>query len=77
MPLLRNKQKRVKLVILLICLAPFPKIFPFSPDPNRFYIPRRSRTTLGAYRDRHERGAGFGGRGSAKARDGMAEDRRL
>src|SRR5216683_7366636 len=26
---------------LIFCPAPFAKIFPFPPDPNHFYIPRR------------------------------------
>ena len=44
------------------CLAPFAKIFPFSFYPNHFYIPAVS-PHRGAYRDRHGRGAGCGGRG--------------
>jgi len=32
------------------------------PDPNQQYIPHRLAPSKGAYRDRHERGAGCGGR---------------
>jgi hypothetical protein len=43
--------------------APFSKIFPFPRDPNQIYIPRVL-PHRGAYRDRHGRGVGCGGRGS-------------
>jgi hypothetical protein len=46
------------------CPVPFPKRFPFPLDPNQIYKPRRLVPQRGAYRDRHERGAGCGGRGS-------------
>jgi hypothetical protein len=41
----------------------FEKIFPFPPHPNQLHIPAVPSPT-GAYRDRHGRGAGCGGRGS-------------
>src|SRR6266576_2472096 len=40
--------------------APFAKIFLFSPDPNQFTDSHCLVPTRGAYRDRHERGAGCG-----------------
>ena len=46
------------------CPAPFPKIFPFQPDPNHF-ISLAVSPHRGAARDRHGRGVGCGGRGSA------------
>src|SRR6266404_8592576 len=45
------------------CQAPFAKIFLFSSDPNQFTDSHCLVPTRGAYRDRHERGAGCGGRG--------------
>ena len=45
------------------CPAPFAKIFLFSPDPNQFTDSRRPVPNRGAFRDRHGRGAGCGGRG--------------
>jgi hypothetical protein len=41
------------------------KIFPFAPDPNQLHIENRLVPPKGAYRDRHGRGAGCGGRGGA------------
>src|ERR1700687_5515321 len=48
------------------CPAPFAKIFPFRPDPNQMHIHCRPVPTIGAFRDRHERGAGCGGRESVR-----------
>src|SRR5947207_11193631 len=39
------------------------KIFPFPADPNQLYIPSVL-SHRGAFRDRHGRGVGCGGRGS-------------
>jgi len=45
----------------LPCPAPFAKIFPFAITPNQIYILCRL-IPRGAYRDRHGRGMGCGGR---------------
>jgi hypothetical protein len=71
------------------CPAPFAKIFPFSADPNHFYIHHRLVPQRGVAR-RHERGAGCGGRKGVRratavaGRDeprersaGVQDDRRL
>src|SRR5204863_1171444 len=52
------------------CQAPFAKIFLFSPDPNQFTdshcpVPTEGRCA------RHQRGAGCGGRGSARDERGL------
>src|SRR6266403_2116074 len=54
-----------------LCQAPFAKIFLFAPDPNQFTDSHCLVPTRGAYRDRHERGAGCGGRGSARDERGL------
>src|SRR6266404_7164924 len=54
-----------------LCQARFAKIFLFSPDPNQFTDSHCLVPTRGAYRDRHERGAGCGGRGSARDERGL------
>jgi hypothetical protein len=46
--------------------SPFEKIYPFSFTPNQIHNPRRLVPSRGD-RDRHERGTGCGGRGSARA----------
>ena len=48
------------------CPAPFAKIYSFSLPPNHSHNPRRLVPERGD-RDRHERGTGCGGRGSARA----------
>jgi hypothetical protein len=53
------------------CPAPFAKIFSFAPDPNQMHI-QDVLSHRGAYRDRHGRGAGCGGRGSVRRCQGMA-----
>ena len=45
----------------LVCPLPFAKIFPFLSKANHF-ISRAVSLLKGAYRDRHGRGAGCGGR---------------
>src|SRR5258705_10667743 len=47
------------------CQAPKSKIFLFSPDPNQMHI-HPVPTHRGAFRERHERGKGCGGRGSVR-----------
>jgi hypothetical protein len=44
------------------CPAHFAKIFPFQFDPTHFIFLRCLVPHRGAARDRHERGAGRGGR---------------
>jgi hypothetical protein len=56
----------------MVCPAPFAKIFPFSADPNHFYIHHRLVPIRGAVARRHERGAGCGGRESVRRCQGMA-----
>src|SRR5260370_5216601 len=53
------------------CPAPFAKIFSFAPDPNQLHI-RPVLSHSGAYRDRHERGAGCGGRKGARRATAIA-----
>ena len=50
------------------CPAPSRKTFRFPFDPNHLFIPAVP-LLRGAARDRHERGAGCGGRGSVVARE--------
>src|SRR3981189_2387648 len=58
----------------MACPAPFAKIFPFSADPNHFYIHHRLVPIRGAIARRHERGAGCGGRESVRrARQSQGE----
>jgi hypothetical protein len=46
----------------LACPVPLSKKFRFSLDPNQIYIHRRPVPQRGAFRDRHGREAGCGGR---------------
>jgi hypothetical protein len=55
----------LRVLICAVCPASLTKIFPFSADPNHRLIPLHLVPTRGAARDRHERGTGCGGRGSA------------
>src|SRR5882757_605489 len=49
----------------LPCPVRFAKIFRFALHPNQIYIHRRPAPHRGAFRDRHEREAGCGGREDA------------
>src|SRR3984885_14023880 len=44
--------------LMLPVQSPLAKIFPFSFDPNHFYVVSIPAHTQGAFRDRHERRAG-------------------
>src|SRR5437763_2630497 len=55
----------------LVCPLPFAKIFPFLSKANHF-ISRAVSLLKGAYRDRHERGAGCGGREAARKTNARA-----
>ena len=48
--------------LMLPVQSPSAKIFQFPFDPNHLHIPRRPVPPRGAFRDRHGRGAGCGGR---------------
>jgi hypothetical protein len=50
----------------------FSKIFRFSSHPNQWLFPCCLVPARGAYRDRHERGMGCGGRSSVRRADGVA-----
>jgi hypothetical protein len=52
---------------VILCPPPFPKTFAFLSKANHF-ISRAVSLPKGAYRDRHERGAGCGGRESIARR---------
>ena len=57
--------KSVKLAIAVNWLSsPFAKNIPLSPSGKSSLQARPSHPARGAYRDRHERGMGCGGRGS-------------
>jgi hypothetical protein len=52
------------------CPAPLAKIFSFTPDPNQFTESHRPVPQRGVAQ-RHQRGAGCGGRGSARRRTAL------